>query len=38
MITGLASEEVDLAPLGFPAFALAIENAKLDDFRACRRA
>jgi len=34
MITGLASEEVDLAPLGFPAFALAIENAKLDDLRA----
>lgn len=33
MITGLASEEVDLAPLGFPAFALAIENAKLDDLR-----
>jgi sulfonate transport system substrate-binding protein len=34
MVTGLASEEVDLAPLGFPAFALAIENAKLDDLRA----
>jgi sulfonate transport system substrate-binding protein len=34
MITGLASGEVDLAPLGFPAFALAIENAKLDDLRA----
>jgi NitT/TauT family transport system substrate-binding protein len=34
MITGLASGEVDLAPLGFPAFALAIENAKLNDLRA----
>ena len=34
MITGLASGEVDLAPLGFPAFALAIENAHLDDLRA----
>src|SRR6202167_1189869 len=34
MITGLASGEIDLAPLGFPAFALAIENAKLDDLRA----
>jgi len=34
MITGLASGEIDLGPLGFPAFALAIENAKLDDLRA----
>ena len=34
MITALATGEVDLAPLGFPAFALAIENAKLDDLRA----
>ena len=33
MITGLASGEVDLAPLGFPAYALAIENAKLEDLR-----
>jgi sulfonate transport system substrate-binding protein len=34
MITALASGDVDLAPLGFPAFALAIENAKLEDLRA----
>jgi sulfonate transport system substrate-binding protein len=32
-ITGLASNEIDLAPIGFPAFALAIENAHLDDLR-----
>ncbi|HUB94794.1 MAG TPA: ABC transporter substrate-binding protein [Stellaceae bacterium] len=33
MITALASGDVDLAPLGFPALALAIENAHLDDLR-----
>jgi sulfonate transport system substrate-binding protein len=34
MITAFASGEIDLGPIGFPAFALAIENAKLDDLRA----
>ncbi len=33
-ITALASGDIDVASLGFPAFALAIENAKLDDLRA----
>jgi NitT/TauT family transport system substrate-binding protein len=32
-ITGLATGEVDVAPIGFPAIALAIENAKMDDLR-----
>jgi sulfonate transport system substrate-binding protein len=33
MITALAAGEVDLASLGFSSFALAIENAKLEDLR-----
>jgi sulfonate transport system substrate-binding protein len=33
MITALAASEVDMASLGFSSFALAIENAKLEDLR-----
>jgi sulfonate transport system substrate-binding protein len=32
-ISALAANEVDIAPLSFPTFPLAIENAKLDDLR-----
>lgn len=32
-VTALASGDIDVAPIGFPAFALAVENAKLDDIR-----
>jgi len=33
MITALSAGETDLAPLAFSSFALAVENAKLDDLR-----
>jgi NitT/TauT family transport system substrate-binding protein len=32
-LTALASNEIDLAPIGFPAVGLAVENAKMDDLR-----
>jgi sulfonate transport system substrate-binding protein len=32
-VTALATGEVDVAPIGFPALALAVENAKLEDIR-----
>src|SRR5215469_3294449 len=33
MITAMASGEVDIVPFAFSSFALAVENAKLDDLR-----
>lgn len=33
MISALSAGEIDLAPLAFSSFAIAVENAKLDDLR-----
>lgn len=33
MITGLAAGEIDIAPLAYPSFAIAIINAKMSDLR-----
>ena len=33
MITGLAAGEIDIAPLAYPSFAIAIINAKMNDLR-----
>lgn len=33
MITALSAGEIDLAPLAFSSFAIAVENAKLEDLR-----
>ena len=33
MVTALAADELDIAPLSFSAFGLAIENGRLDDLR-----